>query len=505
MHRTGRGLFSKLIMQYGYAMLSGLMLVLAQPPVSLSPLAFVALVPLLSSIDKDNLRLSFMRGFAAGIVAWLGTIYWVVVAMHQYGGLNIPVSILILVLFVLYLSLYMGIFTLFCAYCERSASVPLYLAAAPAWVILEYARGIVMTGFPWSYLGHSQFNFLHLVQIVSVTGTLFISFMIVAVNSIICEIWVRRKVPVIFTAVIAALLATSVGYGFVRLQHRDEGTLKAAVVQGNISQDIKWDETFKAMTVSKYYRLSFGLAGGADIIVWPETAIPFLLEREPAAYRYIEAVPVMLKSRLLYGTIGLLASGNLLNSVRYIDQNGNAAGMYNKVHLVPFGEYTPIVSYFPFLAKITAIGADFKPGEGHRPIETDVGKIGVLICFEGIFPYITNETVRRGAEVLVNLTNDAWYNRTSAPYQHFAFYIFRAIETDRYVLRAANTGISAIIDPRGRIQGKTPIFTEEVLRGTYALKNTQTFYVRHGDYFIVICLGLLAVAVLVGFFRDRKQ
>jgi apolipoprotein N-acyltransferase len=505
MYRTGRGLFSKFIMQYGYAMLSGLMLVLAQPPLSLSPLAFVALVPLLLSIDKDNLRLSFMRGFVAGIVAWLGTIYWVVVAMNQYGGLNIPVSILILVLFVLYLSLYMGFFTLSCAYCERSASVPLYLTAAPVWVILEYARGIVMTGFPWSYLGHSQFNFLHLVQVASLTGTLFISFMIAAVNSIICEIWVRRKVPVIFTIVVAALLAASVGYGFVRLQHHDEGTLKAAIVQGNISQDIKWDETFKAMTVSKYYRLSLGLAEGADIIVWPETAIPFLLEREPAVYKYVEAVPVMLKSRLLYGTIGLLTSGNLLNSVRYIDQNGNAAGMYNKVHLVPFGEYTPIVSYFPFLAKITAIGADFKPGEGHRPIETDAGKIGVLICFEGIFPYITNETVRRGAEVLVNLTNDAWYNRTSAPYQHFAFYIFRAIETDRYVLRAANTGISAIIDPRGRIQGKTPIFTEEVLRGTYALKNTLTFYVRHGDYFVVICLGLLVVAVVGGIIVNRKS
>ena len=211
----------------------------------------------------------------------------------------------------------------------------------------------------------------------------------------------------------------------------------------------------------------------------------------------------MLKSRLLYGTVGILSTGNLLNTVHYIDPDGNTAGIYNKVHLVPFGEYTPIVSYFPFLAKLTAIGADFKPGEGHRPIETDVGKIGILICFEGIFPYITNETVRQGAEVLVNLTNDAWYNRTSAPYQHFAFYIFRAIETDRYVLRSANTGISSIIDPRGRIEGKTPIFTEEVLRGTYALKNTKTFYVRHGDYFIVICLGLLVVAVVGGIGREE--
>ncbi len=500
----GRSLFSKIISQYGYAMLSGLLLVLVQPPVSLFPLAFIALVPLICGIDRGNLRLSFFRGFAAGVVAWLGTIYWVVVAMNQYGGINIPLSILILVLFVMYLSIYTGIFTLSCALLERTASVPAYLAAAPVWVILEYARGVVMTGFPWSYLGHSQSGFLHLIQAASVTGTFFISFLIAAVNGIICAVWARRRVPAIFTVVIAALVASSLAYGYVRLQDRDAGKFEAAIVQGNIGQDIKWDESFKMMTVNKYYRLSFGLAQNADIIIWPETAIPFLLGREPAAYRYVQAVPVMLKSRLLYGTVDIVSTGNLLNTVRYIDSSGNTTGIYNKVHLVPFGEYTPIVSYLPFLAKLTAIGADFKPGDGHRPLETDAGKIGVLICFEGIFPYITNETVRQGAQVLVNLTNDAWYNRTSAPYQHFAFYIFRAIETDRYVLRAANTGISSIIDPRGRIEGKTPIFTEEVLRGKYALKNTQTFYVRHGDYFVVICLVFLGGAVGVGLIVRRK-
>jgi apolipoprotein N-acyltransferase len=501
----GHGLISKIITHYGYAILSGILLILVQPPISLSPLAFIALVPLMYSIDKDNLRLSFMRGFAAGVVAWLGTIYWVVVAMNQYGGINIPLSILILVLFVAYLSIYSGIFALCCAFLEKRASIPAYLAAAPVWVILEYARGVVMTGFPWSYLGHSQFGFLHLIEVVSVTGTFFISFLIVAVNGVICSLWARRRIPVIFTIIIAALFAASLAYGFMRLEHRDIGKYEAAIVQGNIGQDIKWDDTFKMMTVNKYYRLSFGLAQNADIIIWPETAMPFLLERDPAAYRYVKSVPVLLKSRLLYGTIGILSTGNLLNTVRYVDSGGYTTGIYNKVHLVPFGEYTPIASYFPFLAKLTAIGADFKPGEGHTPIDTDVGKIGILICFEGIFPYITNETVRQGAQVLVNLTNDAWYNRTSAPYQHFAFYVFRAIETDRYVLRAANTGISSIIDPRGRIEGKTPIFTEEVLRGKYALKNTQTFYVRHGDYFILVCLGLLGVMIVVGLFIKRRR
>ncbi len=425
--------------------------------------------------------------------------------MNHYGGINIPLSILILVLFVLYLSVYMGFFAFACSYLERRFSVPLYLSAPPVWVVLEYARGSVMTGFPWSFLGHSQYGFLPLIQVVSVTGTYFISFLIVAVNGALFSLWTRKKVSFTWVVIVFLLLASSLTYGFVRLQHKDEMPLKAAIVQGNIGQDIKWDDAFKMMTVSKYYRLSFGLAQSADLIVWPETAIPFIIEREIYAQKYVKAVPYVLQSRLLFGTVGRNRKGNLLNTVHYIDMKGQTMGTYNKVHLVPFGEYTPIVSYFPFLEKITAIGADFVPGEGHFPIVTDAGKIGILICFEGIFPYITNETVRNGAQVLVNLTNDAWYDRTSAPFQHFAFYVFRAIETDRFVLRAANTGISAVIDPRGRIQGKTPIFTEEVLRGTYALKNTMTPYVRYGDYFILLCLVFLAGVVAMNALKKRNK
>ncbi len=172
---------------------------------------------------------------------------------------------------------------------------------------------------------------------------------------------------------------------------------------------------------------------------------------------------------------------------------------------MPFGEYTPLVSYLPFLEKLTAAGGDFVPGDGHIPIKTDIGNIGVLICYEGVFPYITNETVRQGAQVLVNLTNDAWYDRTSAPYQHFAFYIFRAIETDRYLLRAANTGISAIIDPKGHVEAETPIFTEEILRGSFAMKDKKTFYVRYGDYFILLALIALIALAIAGWRRKSSN
>ncbi len=499
------GRFSKAFRQYGLSASSGALLALIQPPVSLYPLAFFALVPLLYSIDRDNLLISFKRGFAAGIVAYLGTIYWVVVAMNHYGGMGIPLSVLILVLFVLYLSVYTGFFTFACALLEKRFSVPLYLSAPPVWVILEYARGSVMTGFPWSFLGHSQYPFLPFIQVVSVTGTYFISFLIAAFNGVFFYLMTKKRVSFTWIVLVLLLFASSMTYGFARLQHRDRMPLDTAIVQGNIGQDIKWDDSFKMMTVNKYYRLSFGLARGADLIIWPETAIPFVIEREVHAYEYVKAVPLMLRSRLLFGTVGLSGKRNLLNRAGYIDRSGRPAGIYNKVHLVPFGEYTPIVSYLPFLEKITAIGADFVPGDGHLPIVTDAGKVGILICFEGIFPYITNETVRNGAQVLVNLTNDAWYDRTSAPFQHFAFYIFRAIETDRFVLRAANTGISAVIDPRGRIQGKTSIFTEDVLRGSYGLKNTITPYVRFGDYFILICLVFLAGIVAVNIMKNRLK
>ncbi|MEN6616918.1 MAG: apolipoprotein N-acyltransferase, partial [Syntrophorhabdus sp.] len=310
MKSSGNRLF-QLFSEYKFALLSGILLIVIQPPVSLWPLAFCALVPLFRAIDKDNLKRSFLQGLVAGIVTWLGTIYWVVVAMNQYGGIIVPLSILILLLFVLYLSLYMGVFTLTCAFLEKRVSLPSYLSAPAIWVILEYARGIVMTGFPWSYLAHSQYGFLPLIQVTSVTGTFFISFLIVAVNAIIYSLWIRRKVSTVYASIILVLFGLSFGYGFTRMSHKDTARLKTAIVQGNIGQDIKWDESFKAMTVSKYYRLSFGLAQDTDLIIWPETAIPFLVDRDVAAYQYIRAVPRELKSRLLFGTIALERAGGL--------------------------------------------------------------------------------------------------------------------------------------------------------------------------------------------------
>jgi apolipoprotein N-acyltransferase len=485
---------------YSYSLiaLSGLLLVVCQPPVSLFFAAYVALVPLFFAIEAGEGvrgRGRFLAGFYTGIVCYTGLVYWVVVAMNAYGGISGPLAVLTMLLLVLYMSLYVGCFTWSITYLKERFRVPLYVSAPAVWIVLEYLRGVLLTGFPWSFLAHSQYNFLPVAQIVSVTGSYFLSFLIVAVNCLAYCVLSEKRFPVAYGTAVIALVAACLAFGFYQLRLPIQGTVKTSIVQGNIRQDIKFDGAFKDKTVHRYMDLTLRNSKGTDLVIWPETAMPFLF-LEDAASREVATVPLVLSNNLLLGTISRDREGHYYNTAYVIDGQGRLAGSYNKVHLVPFGEYTPLASYFPFLAEISAAVGDFRPGPGHDPVETSSGKIGTLICFEGVFPRLTAETVRRGAEVLVNITNDAWFGRSSAPYQHFAFYIFRAIETDRFVLRAANTGISAIIDPRGRTVARTGVFEETVLNGAFSPRQGKTIYVRYGDYFVALVF-LFLVAVIV--------
>ncbi|HVN23714.1 MAG TPA: apolipoprotein N-acyltransferase [Syntrophorhabdales bacterium] len=489
--------------QFSLPLASAVLLVASQPPISLFPLAYVALVPLLFSLEKSKPRDNFLAGFITGIMAYAGLVYWVVIAMNTYGGISIPLAILILALLVLYLALYLGLITWLCPLAETAARVPLYLSVPLLWVICEYWRGWFLTGFPWSYLAHSQHNFLPMIQIASLTGTYFISFLIAGVNVVIFSFLRRKPAPALFTGSLAVLIVASLLFGYVRLQDQPEGALKTAIIQGNILQDVKWDEPFKLKTVDIYARLTLKEAHGADLIVWPETAMPFVFDADPIR-NVVSKVPEALNTRLLFGTLYRDGQGRFYNAAYVLGQKGQVVGRYEKVHLVPFGEFTPLRDYFPFLERISVATGDFFSGSGHNPLATDLGKIGLLICYEGVFPYVTVDTARRGAQVFVNITNDAWFGRSSAPYQHLAFYTFRAIETDRFVLRAANTGISAIIDPRGRITARTDLFTRGVLQGTFAMRDGTTFYVKHGDYFVLLCIVVLSGLILRGLLSPKS-
>lgn len=484
---------------------SGLWLIACQPPVSLFFVAYVALVPLLFLLDQDTGYPSFLKGFATGIVYYTGVIYWVVVAMNKYGGISMFLSILTMLLLVLYMALYVGFFTWAVVFFRDRFSIPVCLAAPPIWILLEYTRGFFLSGFPWSFLSQSQHNLLPLLQIVSITGSYFISFLIVATNCLIYETIKRKRFPFVYGTVVIVLIGFSLLFGITRLaKPMDKGDLRASIVQGNIRQDLKFDEAYKNSTVEAYSALTLQNPHRADLVIWPETAMPFIFLHDDASLR-IRSVPVALSSHLLLGTISQDGKNRYYNTAYVVGKKGEIVGSYSKKHLVPFGEYTPLTSYFPFLERISVAAGNFFPGPNHLPIATPVGKIGILICYEGIFPYLTNETVRAGAEVLVNITNDAWFGATSAPYQHYAFYVLRSIETDRYVLRAANTGFSAVIDPRGRTMAKTGLFRQEVLDGSFSLRQSKTFYVRFGDWFVLLALFFLCGLIVFRLISSRSR
>jgi len=488
--------------------LSGLLTILIHPPISLFPLAFISLVPLFLSLRKDRPYQNLLAGMLSGMVGYMGTVYWVVVAMSRYGGLDIVSSILIMIVLVLYMSFYVGVFCYSITYLESRLSIPIYLSAPIIWVVLEYIRGFLLTGFPWVLLAYSQHIFLPFIQVASITGIYFISFMIVAINCIFYSIWSKKRIPLYYIIITAVLFSGSIVYGFIRLNSDSPGIKRhnVTIIQGNISQDIKWDAYFKAKTVKKYYEMTLNNSRGSSLVVWPETAMPFAINTAKQIDELLKSLAVSTNTDILFGTVHMEDGDIFYNSAYVFDKQGKTAGIYNKVHLVPFGEYTPLKDYIPFLSKITAAGGSFSPGKSHRPIPTSSGDIGVLICYEGIFPNISLDTVRKGAQVLVNITNDAWYDRTSAPYQHLSFYVFRAIETERYIIRAANTGISAIIDHRGRIRAKTPIFEDAVVKGDFSLSNSMTFYARYGEWFmflVFICLVFLIGISLIKTLRKR--
>jgi apolipoprotein N-acyltransferase len=302
------------------------------------------------------------------------------------------------------------------------------------------------------------------------------------------------------------------GYGTRQIHSVDNAMDRSAqkriaVVQGNIDQTLKWDSSHQLSTVNKYLELSLTQRREQpDLIVWPETAMPFYLFHhnlltgrvirgvQEAETDFIVSSPSLVKteSRTQY-----------FNRAFLILHDGTVSDTYDKAHLVPFGEYVPQKKWLPFLGKMVEQVGDFSSGDVGDTLTWHEHRIGMLICYELIFPYLSRAAVSNGAEVLINLTNDAWYGYSSAPYQHFSMAVFRAVENRRSLVRSANTGISGFIDPVGRILAKTPIFKEASLTMEVPLLGLSTLYTRWGDFFARGCLVLL-ILLIAGRCRKRK-
>jgi apolipoprotein N-acyltransferase len=499
---------------YLLAALSGILLALAFPKPELSWLAWIVFVPLLLACGRRTPGGAFRLGFAAGLVAYGAILYWINIAVTSFGHLPWPVSISIFLFLAGYLALYPGLAMYLVRRGEERGISPL-LSFPVLWVALEYVRGFLLTGFPWASLGYTQYRMLPLIQIADLTGIYGISFLIALANVVayrlIKGIVTResRAWPVKSAALLVILVAVTLGYGFRSLHARETGTpVKVALIQGNIDQDVKWNPAYQETTLAVYERLSRkACIAGSELIVWPESAAPFFLQDEMVYAARIATLAKETKSCLVVGSPAYEKRGGevkYLNSAFLLSAAGEVKGRSDKIHLVPFGEYVPLGKYFPFINKLVAGIGDFSPGAEVVSMDTGRGRIGILVCYEGIFPELARAYVKGGSGILVNITNDAWYKRSSAPYQHLAMTVFRAVENRVPLVRAANTGISAVIDTRGRIRGETKIFEEAVLTGEVR-PGGGSFYTRFGDIFAWTCCVAGSVLVLLSFRKRRHH
>jgi apolipoprotein N-acyltransferase len=494
------------------SLFSGVLLILSFPNFDLEFLAWIALVPLLYAIEGKGLYRSFQLGFLTGIISFLGILYWIVVAVHTYGNVSLFLSTSILLLLVIYLSLYIGAFTYLNRLIQMRSGLQAILFVPLLWVALEYLRSFLLTGFPWANLSYSQYLNLPFIQMADITGAYGLSFVIALVNAtlyLVVHQWSKKAFPFKEVIITAIILLGFLIYGYFKMgiidrQMTRNPPLRIGLVQGNIDQFTKWDKSFQVETLKIYEKLSFRVAEAKpDLIIWPETATPFFFQDAKEYQPLVLDIPKKTNAFLLFGTPSYrIQKGEVdhYNSAYLVSPSGELIGKYDKIHLVPFGEYVPMQNLLFFIGSLGEGIGDFKSGKEIFNFSLPQGKFGVLICFEIIFPDLCRRFVKRGANFLVTITNDAWFGKTSAPYQHFSIATFRAVENRVFVARAANTGITGFIDPRGRILKQGGIFTEEAINGTIRLSSQKTFYTLYGDIFAWVCSALsillLAYALL---------
>lgn len=505
------------------AIVSGALLALAFPPFDMGFIAWFGYVPLLYALnDKDGGRLKgLVTGFVFGLSFFLGTVYWVIHSMYYYGGVPYTISTLVMLLLVVYLSIYPAIFGLVLSLTARQDKVFRLIAVPALWVALEYARGYLFTGLPWVLTGYTQASYIPVIQIADTTGVWGVSFLVLIVNMAVLyniEYLLKktRSLPLRESVIALALLVSIVAYGLARTRQVDNdvrlwNTMRVGIAQGSIDQSLKWDPSYQRATIDIYRDLSLSAGKmGARLIVWPEAAIPFYFEPDKIRDGLIGEISRATGSFILTGSPSYSYNPtaeriDYFNSAFLLSPAGESIGKYDKVHLVPFGEYVPLKKILPFVKKLTAGIGDYSEGPGPLPINFEGGSIGTLVCFESIFPELAAGFVRNGATVLVNITNDAWFGTTSAPYQHFQMSIFRAVENKVFVLRSANTGISGVIDPVGRVRQKTGLFKRDFMVDTVGLKRgAPTFYTLRGDVFAFGCMGMAALFTISAVTTRRK-
>jgi apolipoprotein N-acyltransferase len=484
-------------------------------------LVFVALVPfflLLRLPGRDSRLSGFRAGWAYGFGFFLALLYWIGLLSQT----EIPVRALAfggLFFLAAYLALFPAVFGLLFRFLD--GRVPLWLFAPVVWGAVEHARSLGVLGFPWGAVGYALADHVSFAQAARFGSVDLLTWVVVLVNALVTEAFIfatRREVrPLGLRLTAAALVLLAVRLDGERILGRpieaSGPPLRVAVVQPNILAEEKWTEAYKEESIRILAEITRQAAveePNLGLVVWPETAVPVYVRHEQSYFKQIFDLVDEVGAPILFGfpdaEYAVGAGYKYFNSAMLIDEGGNVLGSYDKIHLVPFGERLPLHDRVGWVSKLNFGEADFSPGEKHTVFRLGAAEFSANICFEAIFPPLCRRFVREGAHFLVNLTNDAWFGTTSAPHQHAAMARLRCVELGVFLARSANTGISFIADPHGRIVKSLGLFEKGYVVADVVPTAGSTFYVRHGDWVPRLEIAIAALLLLVaGARRGRRR
>ena len=457
-------------------------------------------------------RRAFAFGLSTGAVYFFGTLYWLIETMTTFGGLSAPLAFFAAVLLVAYLSLFPAACAIALARLARSLGPPAAFMAPPVWGATELGRQYVWDGFPWALLGYSQVTWLPIAQLASVTGVYGLSGLLALTAAAAAYVAVETG-PSRWRAGVAvlALVAACAGWGQWRLARSPllsaGDPVRVAVLQGNVAQEDKWNPKLAGEITERYMSMTRkAVADGATFVIWPESATPFFFERDLVRGGAIRRLAAESNVTLLIGSDQIeqvRAESGLAkpverwyNAAFLVQPDGRVGAVYRKMQLVPFGEYVPAQRLLFFVGSIVEAASDFTPGQEAVMLPVGTHRASTAICYEVIFASLMRRFVVNGSELLTTITNDAWYGRSSAAYQHWEQASMRAIEGGRYLARAANTGISGFVDPYGRVVRKTALFEQSLEIADLRFIRHRTIYSRIGDLVAWLSLAFTAAVLL---------
>jgi apolipoprotein N-acyltransferase len=450
---------------------------------------------------------AFTLGLLTGFVYFVGTVYWTSTVVQTYGNLPTPLAIFAMMLLSMYLALFPAVMALVTSrLIARGGAGALFFAPA-AWVATEFFRGYLFGGFPWVPLGNSQVTVLPVAQLASLLGVYGVSALVAFVNaSIAYALLVTGPARIKAVVTAAAVLILTAGWGTWRIANgsltRDGTPLRVGLVQGNIAQEDKWRDSEAPRIFTTYVAMTRDVVRrGAQYVVWPESSTPFTFEGDPVGEKAMRGLAIEVGVPILFGSDQIASgeTGSHYNAAFQLAPDGRTIAVYRKIHLVPFGEFVPLsewLTVFPPLVQTLAGFAPFTPGDAMVMLPLGRHLASTAICYEVVYPSLVREAVKGGSHLLTTITNDAWYGHSSAPFQHFAMASMRAIEHGRYLARAANTGISGVVDPYGRVVARSELFEQVGLVEDVRLLTGRTLYTAVGDAIAYVAIAMVAAALI---------